>query len=557
VADPINSRGDNLINQKEQFTYDTQNRLTNWDIHNATSNTLLKTNSMSYDNLGNIATKSDLNTPSAVTLKYENTANPYMLTSISGKPDVIPNDNLDVTYTDFRKIKTLTEGTKQYSITYGVDDQRRRSDYAINGITKTRYYLGDYEEESDNNGNIKKIHYLSGGAVLVQDNGVETMYYGYKDNQGSLIALTDQNGTVVEKYAYDPWGARRNPADWTLKDTRSSFITNRGYTGHEHLDPFNIINMNGRVYDPVTAQFFSPDPFIQSPGDWMNYNGYSYVMNNPTCATDPTGYVVTPQETGPFTHLDGGQVERGEKDWDPYGFHANTYFTDNTGNYFNWNGDDVSFSEVYNNYVLPNSFNVNIKTIYFNGSRSNNYEVFRGFQLTSGQRWAPEAGMEALMKILSGPSESNNANWIDNKLEISERTNDFVDAFAKTLGTYGLTSRMVNSGNAIGRVAIPFGFAIGAAQIGRGYFKDGNQIGYNTKKATASFVGGMAGAWVGFEAGAWAGFESGFTIGLCFDGVGAIPGAVIGGVVGGIGGAFGGAYGGSKLGEILIRNKAQ
>jgi len=53
---------------------------------------------------------------------------------------------------------------------------------------------------------------------------------------------------------------------------------------------FNVINMNGRVYDPQTAMFFSPDPFIQSGGDWKNYNRYSYCMNNPTRYTDPSGY---------------------------------------------------------------------------------------------------------------------------------------------------------------------------------------------------------------------------------------------------------------------------
>ena len=126
--------------------------------------------------------------------------------------------------------------------------------------------------------------------MMISDNNGETLYYGYTDNQGSLVALTDQNGNVVEKYAYDPWGARRNPTDWRYKDTRSGFITNRGYTGHEHLEMFNIINMNGRVYDPLTAMFFSPDPFIQAPDNWLNYNRYGYCMNNLTRYTDPSGY---------------------------------------------------------------------------------------------------------------------------------------------------------------------------------------------------------------------------------------------------------------------------
>jgi len=153
----------------------------------------------------------------------------------------------------------------------------------------TRYYLGDYEEEIDNLGNTKKIHYLSDESLYLQNNGKDSLLYGYSDFQGSLIALTDENGIVIEKYAYDPWGVRRNPADWTQKDIRTKWITNRGYIGHEHLDVFGIINMNGRVYDPLTAIFFSPDPYVQAPDNWLNYNRYGYCYSNPFKYTDPSG----------------------------------------------------------------------------------------------------------------------------------------------------------------------------------------------------------------------------------------------------------------------------
>jgi RHS repeat-associated protein len=107
-----------------------------------------------------------------------------------------------------------------------------------------------------------------------------------------LTALSLPDGTVVERYAYDPWGKRRNPDNWTQADTRTAFILNRGYTMHEHLPEFNLINMNGRVYDPLTAMFFSPDPYLQAPGNWLNYNRYSYVLNNPLKYVDPTGEIV-------------------------------------------------------------------------------------------------------------------------------------------------------------------------------------------------------------------------------------------------------------------------
>jgi hypothetical protein len=50
--------------------------------------------------------------------------------------------------------------------------------------------------------------------------------------------------------------------------------------------------MNGRVYDPFTALFMSPDPYVASPSDWLNYNRYSYCLNNPFKYTDPSGKFV-------------------------------------------------------------------------------------------------------------------------------------------------------------------------------------------------------------------------------------------------------------------------
>jgi RHS repeat-associated protein len=39
-------------------------------------------------------------------------------------------------------------------------------------------------------------------------------------------------------------------------------LTNRGFTGHEHIDEMGLIHMNGRVYDPQIGRFLSADPYI-------------------------------------------------------------------------------------------------------------------------------------------------------------------------------------------------------------------------------------------------------------------------------------------------------
>ncbi|TAJ12149.1 RHS repeat-associated core domain-containing protein [Marinilabiliaceae bacterium JC017] len=146
----------------------------------------------------------------------------------------------------------------------------------------------------------RKIHYISGGnglaALYIIDEAAPAkngLYFAHTDYQGSLIALSrkkDDAINIEKRFAYDPWGNRRNPDDWTKRLTNAgNLLTSRGYTMHEHLDGFALINMNGRVFDPQIARFLSPDPYIQAPGNWLNYNRYAYGYNNPFMFTDPNG----------------------------------------------------------------------------------------------------------------------------------------------------------------------------------------------------------------------------------------------------------------------------
>ena len=61
----------------------------------------------------------------------------------------------------------------------------------------------------------------------------------------------EPNITFVSTIA---WGNRRDPQTWT-DSTISGPMFDRGFTGHEHLFSFGLINMNGRCYDPVKFVF--------------------------------------------------------------------------------------------------------------------------------------------------------------------------------------------------------------------------------------------------------------------------------------------------------------
>ena len=63
----------------------------------------------------------------------------------------------------------------------------------------------------------------------------------------------------------------------------------RGFTGHEHLYDFGLINMNGRMYDPLLSSFLSPDNYMQDPTSQQGFNRYAYCMYNPLKYVDPSG----------------------------------------------------------------------------------------------------------------------------------------------------------------------------------------------------------------------------------------------------------------------------
>ena len=103
--------------------------------------------------------------------------------------------------------------------------------------------------------------------------------------------VMDEDKTIVQQTHFDPWGNRMTYTDWSLPQTQIAFTFDRGFTGHEHYDRVNVINMNARLYDPVIGRFFSPDPFVQAPDFTQAFNRYSYCMNNPVMYSDPTGEV--------------------------------------------------------------------------------------------------------------------------------------------------------------------------------------------------------------------------------------------------------------------------
>ena len=132
-------------------------------------------------------------------------------------------------------------------------------------------------------------------SLCVRRDGVDSLYYVHPDRLGSYTHITNANKQVVRALHFDPWGNVKADTNWTVFATNApstlirSFRFDRGFTGHEHYADLKVINMNGRLYDPVIARFFSPDNFVQLPDFTQSYNRYSYCLNNPLQYVDPSG----------------------------------------------------------------------------------------------------------------------------------------------------------------------------------------------------------------------------------------------------------------------------
>ena len=267
-------------------------------------------------------------------------------TSVTGPTSSSPV-NRTHTWTSFDNPLSfkLSEGAVQTDFLYGPEHQRIRETFSktVAGVTTAKtlhilhpdnagalYFEREAKTVSSATSTINTLenrHYLAaekGSFLLITTNGAiqtnptatsltalsspasssETRYW-HKDHLGSIVASTKQSSAtstaatgaalVIERLAYDPFGKRRfTNGNFDPTGSIDAQSTNRGFTGHEHLDELDFIHMNARVYDPDIGRFLSPDPTVAHPNNPQSFNRYAYAYNNPLNATDPTGFSVSP-----------------------------------------------------------------------------------------------------------------------------------------------------------------------------------------------------------------------------------------------------------------------
>lgn len=119
-------------------------------------------------------------------------------------------------------------------------------------------------------------------AAWTSTGSCEEVVYYHTDAQGSVVAVTDANGNVVERTRYSPYGETINRP---LHD-------GPGYAGHETDATTGFTYMQQRYYDPTLGRFLSADPVVPDVERGVNFSRYWYANDNPYRFVDPDGRCV-------------------------------------------------------------------------------------------------------------------------------------------------------------------------------------------------------------------------------------------------------------------------
>lgn len=151
-------------------------------------------------------------------------------------------------------------------------------------VTDTKQFIwsGDeLAEERDATGTVTKQFFNLGVRI-----GSSNHFYS-KDHQDSIRELTDQSGTIVAEYQYDPWGVPTK--------IQGSMSTDMGFCRYYKHKPSGLYLTVHRPYNPSLGRFITRDPIHEAGGS----NLYTYVGNSPINYYDPSGLAPFPGEWYP------------------------------------------------------------------------------------------------------------------------------------------------------------------------------------------------------------------------------------------------------------------
>jgi RHS repeat-associated protein len=173
--------------------------------------------------------------------------------------------------------------------TYSYDYRGRRVSKTVGGTT--RQYLYDGEDIAVVYlGGVQTARYTFGGRsdepLMVSTGG--STYFFHTDDLGSVVAISDASGKIVQRYGYDAWGNLQQSSG-SFAASGTGLVNTFTFTGREYDDESSLYYYRARTYNPAAGRFLQKDALQGRSTDPATQNLYTYVLNNPTRYTDPSG----------------------------------------------------------------------------------------------------------------------------------------------------------------------------------------------------------------------------------------------------------------------------
>jgi RHS repeat-associated protein len=300
---------DNLVNAAfgEVYSYDNLNQLSSFQrgTLNANKNGIVGTASRSqswdFDALGNWDSVTADGTTQTRTANAQNE-----ITSVSGAatPTYDANGNLttDETgkqfiYDAWDRLVKVKDPSNNVIASYQYDGLGRRATETKSGTTREFYYSEQWQVLEERVNGQAQIQYVWSpvylDAIVLRDrdaNGdgtLEERLWAVQDPHFNVTALLDGSGNVVERYAYDPFGAITvYDISWNVRAGGSSYGMVYLFQGLRFDKDTGLYDARNRFLGPTLGRWLQEDPLSFAAGD---SNFYRALGNRPISAMDPTG----------------------------------------------------------------------------------------------------------------------------------------------------------------------------------------------------------------------------------------------------------------------------
>lgn len=193
------------------------------------------------------------------------------------------------TYDARNRLVHVGQASPPVSISYGYDPNGNRV-ALTNGANVTRFVVNPNAPLSQVLMRIQggvTNYYIHGAGLLYEitetATSTNTLTYHY-DYRGSTAALTDDGGTVTDRFAYSPYASLIQHTG-----TNATPFQFNGRYGVQ-TDPNGLLYMRARYYNPYLCRFLNADPIGFKGG----LNFYAYADGNPISLFDPFGLYGNP-----------------------------------------------------------------------------------------------------------------------------------------------------------------------------------------------------------------------------------------------------------------------